>query len=105
MKKEFIATTTSALKKMIKKLNDNNIKPLLIQSPAFETYNKHLNNEKLDRIYKLANSFNAPFIDYLFDYRFNKEDYINNDHLNYEGAKKFSRIITKEGGLDECFKN
>ena len=40
---------------------------------------------------------NAPFRnDYVIEKRLNHSDFLDNDHLNFDGAVKFSRLLQRE---------
>jgi hypothetical protein len=44
----------------------------------------------------LCLKYNAEYFDYFKDSRFTKGDFYDNDHLNYIGAGKFSRILDQD---------
>jgi hypothetical protein len=44
----------------------------------------------------LCKKFNGKLFDYFSDPRFTKEDFMNNDHLNWMGSKKFSLILDQD---------
>ncbi|WP_162051924.1 DUF1574 family protein [Pontibacter pamirensis] len=76
------------------------IEVVLVATPVYRTYSK-FTKEK----YKLANmkalkalrkEFDMTYLDYSNDKRFTINDFYDNDHLNYKGAAKFTRILNEK---------
>lgn len=73
----------------------------IVIPPVYKTYSRHLspalvrqNNEKLSAICA-ANGY--AFYDYFYDsMRYEQADFFDNDHMSYNGAAKFSRILDSE---------
>lgn len=78
----------------------NNIDILLYTSPAYKTYVSKLDKNQLDltinTVSKIANdNINCTYVNLLEDKHFLPNDFRDADHLNQNGAKKFSIIIDK----------
>ena len=86
------------LEDFISKLIDQGIKPILISSPTYYEYNRYLNPSLLEKnendIKLLCNKFELVYWNYMNDKQFQKRDFYNCDHLNKEGARKFSTILS-----------
>jgi len=78
---------------------DKNIKVILVSAPVSQSYYNALDEEVLDQIKIFTNSLvrEKPYIQY-FDFRqhpeFQDEDFYDADHLNHQGAKKFSAALS-----------
>jgi len=73
---------------------------LIVTAPVFSTYSKFADKGKLrlnDSIIRcICSKYGCKYFDYFTDKRFEKEDFLDNDHLNFIGAEKFSRMINEE---------
>jgi len=78
-------------------LQSRNITPVLVSVPYYETIRKYLDEsvmEKNEQVCKtLSEKNHIAFFDFTADPDFTAPDYHNCDHLNENGAKKFSRKI------------
>lgn len=81
----------------IKYLRENGIKPILFTTPTYSEYNQYLNHATIIQnkvvINKICEEFKIQYWDYMKDSSFTKNDFFNPDHLNKNGAKKFSSIL------------
>lgn len=88
------------LEPLLKKLNDRNIQVIFVIPPVYKTYSKYAHPsimaENRRIISGLCKKFNGKLFDYFSDPRFTKEDFMNNDHLNWMGSKKFSLILDQD---------
>jgi hypothetical protein len=88
------------LKDFIIFLKNNKIEPILFSSPTFNDYNKFLDTTTINKnktdINGICKEFNIQYWRYNEDLRFIKRDFYNADHLNKNGAKKFSSIINSK---------
>lgn len=91
--------------KELKKLTDNlkrkNIIPIILQLPYHDEIRKYLNSDNLNKMNQELNKFaqenNVLNYNYMYDKRFNGDDFTDMpDHLNSTGAKKISVIINEE---------
>jgi hypothetical protein len=85
---------------LIKTLKRKNIIPVIVTPPVFLTYSKFINKKKWSKIQveikDICSMYNINYYDYSTDSRFVKHDFLDNDHLNFIGAEKFSRILDTE---------
>jgi hypothetical protein len=81
-------------------LKSKNIEPILFSSPTYKDYNKYLDKNQIKRnledINKLCARHNIKYWRFDEDKRFLKGDFYNQDHLNKNGAIKFSSILNKK---------
>jgi hypothetical protein len=88
------------LEKMIKEYKERNIEVVLITTPVLPTYSKYCNDTIMNKNQKAINylckKYNCKYFNYFNDKRFEVRDFLNNDHLNFIGAKYFSKIIDRE---------
>jgi len=92
--------TIAYLNEIIEIAKTKNIKVVIVTPPVYKTYYENC-NEKLvmanDHLTQsISNYDNIKYFNYLKDKRFDKNDFYDNDHLNLQGAKKFSSIINTE---------
>ena len=82
---------------LIRFLNQNNITPIVITAPCNKEFTKFLDEKNiqynLDFIQKMKSKYNLVYLNSLNDSLFKKSDFYNNDHLNKEGAEKYSKKI------------
>ena len=88
------------LREIVNICKERNLRLLMVTLPAYGTYRKYLNEERLNEIISIVNglsnsSDNVKYLNYLNDDRFVKSDYRDADHLNHDGAKKFTRILNQ----------
>ena len=97
--KDFIQTV-DLVKEMISYLNERKIKIIFLTTPAYHTFSDHADASKLAKNHEVIQEFcqlaHSTYFDYFTDPRFNLDDFMDNDHLSYIGAAKFSRIVDSE---------
>jgi hypothetical protein len=86
------------LRHFIEILKENNITPILFNSPTYYQFNTELDegfykeNEKI--IDKIASEYNIKYWPFMKSSIFTKAHFYNPDHLNAKGAKRFSEILS-----------
>ena len=97
------------LRELLAELHKRNIRVCFVTTPVYQTYSRYLNSFILranqNIIGGLCREFNADYFDYLNDPRFLKSDFSDNDHLNFAGAEKFSRILNLDCISKICINN
>lgn len=86
------------LNEIIKVANENNVKVIITTTPAYQSYLVELNPHQLNVMDKTLDSIvhsnnNAFRFNLLDDIRFIETDFYDGDHLNSEGAKKFTSAL------------
>ncbi len=86
------------LNEIIKVANENNVKVIITTTPAYKSYLVELNPHQLNVMDKTLDSIvhsnnNAFRFNLLDDIRFIETDFYDGDHLNSEGAKKFTSAL------------
>jgi hypothetical protein len=88
------------IEKIIIQSKKRGIIPVLITIPTYKTYYNNIDQEtwKITQeiISRLEKTYGITYYNYLRDSRFNKEDFADDDHLNFKGAEKFSKIVNEE---------
>jgi hypothetical protein len=88
------------LELLVRELKKRNITPVIVTPPVLSTYYKFANKTKLKRTEEVINAiclkYNCGYFNYFTDNRFVSKDFRDNDHLNFVGAEKFSKIINNE---------
>jgi hypothetical protein len=88
------------LTEFVKTLSQKNIKVVLFSTPTYKTYRQYLNQNDLAEntlyIKALCEKYACKFVDFSSDSRFQLADFANNDHLNENGAEKFSTYFNNE---------
>jgi hypothetical protein len=99
-RKKHFNDNVSDLEFLVAQLKKRKIKPVIVTPPVFSTYYKFVDNAKVkenqEAISMICLKYNLEHHDYFKDSRFVQEDFFDNDHLNFVGAEKFSRILDKE---------
>lgn len=84
-------------KKIIEKCMHKGLKVVLITPPLYKTFSNQIPNKaKMEInsfILNLIEEYNLKYFDFSCDNRFNLYDFKDDNHLNSNGAKKFSGII------------
>jgi hypothetical protein len=88
------------LETLILALKNKGVEVVIINAPVFSTYSKFLDinvvRHTSDIVHKVVTKFNCKYRDYSMDQRFSITDYHDNDHLNYIGAAKFTKVLDSE---------
>jgi hypothetical protein len=100
MKKEIIESNVSVLNEIAKDLSMRNIKMVIVTPPVYKTYYENILQENYDlmtsTIDVIAEKHQIKIFNYFKDKRFEMNDFMDNDHLNEDGARKFSYILKNE---------
>jgi hypothetical protein len=85
------------LESLITELQKRNIRVVLLAPPVYTTYSKHCDTAIINRtntiISSVVSKYKCQYRDYSTDQRFVQTDFHDNDHLNYSGAAKFTRML------------
>lgn len=93
------------LKEILELCKNNNLKPILLSTPQSYLYNERVGERGYqERIYNNLKKINEVFgeeikyLDYSHDERFEKnlELFSDDDHLNENGAEKFTNIVLED---------
>lgn len=95
-----LSSNVSIIDKIAQECIKNNIKFIFIVPPVYKTYSDNISKlyyaQIIDTINNLTQKYSANSYNYFYDYRLQIDDYWDNDHLNGDGAKKFSIILKNE---------
>lgn len=95
-KKEVI----SDLEGFIEELEKRGIEPIFFTSPTYVEYNKFLDKEFLRKnqmtINEFCSKYDLKYLNYMSSKEFELEDFYNPDHLNQDGALKFSQMLNND---------
>jgi hypothetical protein len=91
----------ACMNKIIELCKKRNIKILLISFPVRPEYIKYLNEAKFNKMISTSQGFSIsyPLLRYYNcsqDPRMTEDDFYDVDHLNSEGARKFTRLMKEE---------
>lgn len=86
------------LEARLRKCRDRGIEVVFVTMPAWTTYRNGMSQDDVALITSSLNALcgrydNASYVNYLADARFGEGDFRNADHLNAQGAQKFSRLL------------
>ena len=78
----------------------NEVKVVLVMMPAYKSYVQHLNQNQLEKTISAAKFIdskysNCRFFNFLTDNQFKQSDFLDADHLNREGAEKFTILMDR----------
>jgi hypothetical protein len=89
---------------LIRTCRSRGIEVVLVTLPAHECYRRVLDAAVVARTRAATESIRREWdvrhFDYFADARFDDADYLDGDHLNTQGAEKFSRILATD--LERC---
>jgi hypothetical protein len=85
------------LEYMLRVFKSRNIKPIIITTPTYLTYYRNIDKDlwlkAQNDIEAVGKKYDVKYLNLLEDKRFDICDFVDNDHLNVKGAKKYSRIL------------
>jgi hypothetical protein len=88
------------LELLISELERRNISPVIVTPPVLSSYYKFINKTRLkknqDAINAICLKYKCNYYNYFTDSRFVQRDFGDNDHLNFIGAEKFTKILNDE---------
>ncbi|WP_246942921.1 hypothetical protein [Bacillus pinisoli] len=89
------------LKEIVDYCHEKGYQVILTMEPVHKSYLEYFDEEVMDRLvfqYLKDLKLDVPFLNYMSDSRFvnNKEFFIDPDHLNREGRKKYSWIVYED---------
>ena len=96
---ELYDTNRQHAEEMIQRCYDRNIKVILLTTPVYATYRKHIRKEQLDAMFAFCDSLetkydNVIYLNFWDDPRFDKNDFADANHLSCDiGGVKLSRIL------------
>lgn len=89
--------TTSMLENFVNECQKRKIDVVFITTPVLPTYYKYtnpvINQKNTNAINELCKKYDCKYFDYFRDGRFTNKDFNDNDHMNFIGAEKFSKIL------------
>jgi len=89
-----------SLAKLCLELKRRNIRLVLVTMPVTSYYRTEIQPARWARVQGLVEKFchenNVSYKDYFSDGRFTLDDFFDADHLNFNGAAKFSAILALE---------
>lgn len=96
-----IEQNVKQLREMLDYCNEKGYRVILTMEPVQQSYQEYFNEEVMNKLvfqYLKTLELDVPFLNYMSDQRFvdNREYFIDPDHLNSEGRKKFSWIVYKD---------
>jgi hypothetical protein len=84
----------------VNECKDRHIEVVFVVPPVLSTYSKYtnprINQMNKNAILELCQKYDCQYFDYFRDNRFAIGDFSDNDHLNYLGAEKFSKILNQD---------
>jgi hypothetical protein len=94
------AQNAANLENLVSIVTKQNVACVIITSPVYKTFSKYVDKSKFARgvatIKDICERYHCEYINYFDDDRFTIEDFADNDHFNYIGAIKYSKIINHE---------
>lgn len=85
------------LSEMLKLAKQKNVKPIIVVFPTSEYYHNYISKDMelkfYNIIYELKEDNNFIIFDYFRNSNFENDDFYDASHLNYNGAKKFTKIL------------
>ena len=93
-----LRNNTRLVKEVITQCASRNIKVLLLTTPTCYTYYENVNHAQLEIMQNFCDSMaytydNVSYLNMFTDSRFTEDDFFDADHLEAEGAIKFTKIL------------
>ena len=94
----YVTENKNYLEDIIHKCQNKKIKTILLTTPTYISYRKHLDPAQLNSMRRYCDSLvsineNLIYFDMLEDKRFSEDDFYDADHLNECGAAKLTKIL------------
>ncbi|GAW67872.1 hypothetical protein GPEL0_01r3949 [Geoanaerobacter pelophilus] len=100
MNPSVLQSNLAILGQMADLLKKKNIQMVLLVTPVYRTYARHVDPKiyatMVKGIAEVSNRYGVKSYNYFSDSRFDISDFSDNDHLNERGAKKLSLILKQE---------
>lgn len=101
IEKNYAEQNVKQLKEMLAYCKEKGYQVVLTMEPVHGTYQAHFDEDVMNRlVFQYLNTLeiDAPFLNHMNDPRFadNKDLFLDSDHLNSEGRKKYSWIVYEE---------
>jgi len=104
-----IAENIALLENLISECKKRGVDVAFVTPPVYETYYKYTDPKVILRnnfeIERLCKKYGCKYYDYLNDRRFTFKEFNDNDHLNFIGAMKFSKLINTDVLSPYCIHN
>jgi len=96
-----IEQNVKQLKELIEYCKEQGYQVILTMEPVHQTYQEHFDEDEMNRlVFQYLNTLetDVPFLNYMNDPRFadSKDYFLDSDHLNSSGRKKYSWIVYEE---------
>jgi len=100
MRREFLGPNVSALEQTLAALQHRGIRAVFVTTPVYKTYSQAARPETYrrmqDALGELCRRYGVQYFNHMQDSRFTAADFNDIDHLDREGAEKFSLILHAE---------
>ena len=108
IKPELLKDNIKLLSNFINELQKKNIQVILFSTPVHYNYSKLFKNQIQKKnqmvIDSICHKFNLKYLDYTYDKRFTTNEFFDCDHLNTEGASKFTLLLNEDIKFENCKK-
>lgn len=100
MNPSVVQSNLAVLGQMAELLKKKNIQMVLLVTPVYQTYARHVSPKNYETMMKgieeVSNRYGIKSYNYFHDGRFEVSDFSDNDHLNDRGAQKLSLLLDQE---------
>lgn len=90
----------ATLEQIVAAIKERGVTPIIVTPPVYKTYAAYCDKARLNSNTRFINSlckkYGCQYFNYFEDTRFTIRDFSDNDHLNFVGAEKFSKILDAE---------
>ena len=95
-----VPETEKDLETLLIELKKRNIQPVFITPPTLSSFYSYTNpiieHKNQEEILLLCKKYKCVYFNHFRDNRFVQKDFNDNDHLNFMGAAKFSKLLNVE---------
>ena len=97
---EYVNENVGCLRLIADLCKERNVRLFFVTTPTLPVYYNMLDNKKWNSTTSIINDvcleYDASYLSYLSDERFDETDFFDDEHLSPNGAEKFSKILFHE---------
>jgi len=100
MRPEYIAENVRRLEELLTALRSRGIRAIFVTTPVYRTYSSGIRRDAYRRMQDTLGSlclrYGLRYLNHMEDPRFTEADFSDTDHLDLQGATKFTQILRNE---------
>jgi hypothetical protein len=102
MRQDYMPENRAVLEQLLELLRQHGIEAVILTTPVWHTYQENMRQEEWQlakaTVEELARKHGATYLDFLHEPRLVAADFSDADHLNADGAVRFTRLLNEKLG-------